>query len=177
MGRLAPQKRKLDRGHKATIIEHVRALVFLCVMGALAITLGAAVLWVYSSTSDQTDRLATGRIFSTDAGDNVDVEVLRDSETTRCLQVSGFRYPSATSCFGMQEAATRGPYQVVIRTKVAVPPLVIGVMPSNVIGARVRVGSDTTQARVRGRWFLAALEPGALGPNNSAPVSVEFSGG
>jgi hypothetical protein len=69
----------------------------------------------------------------------------------------------------------RGSYVVAIPLNSGVQPAVVGLLPTGANDATVRVGEIEVKATTRGRWFLASLEPGSLGPSNAAPVSVGFS--
>jgi hypothetical protein len=118
--------------------------------------------------------VATGTIYSMDAGDPLDVVAASgDVPGTICANVGGFFYDAGISCF--DAAAHEGSYQVVLPTDAGRPTMVVGVMPPDARGVTVGgVGRTASQAQTRGRWFIAVLKPSASGPINLAPVRVEF---
>ena len=116
--------------------------------------------------------LIVGAIYSTDRGDPANVE-FASYTGYGCLHVSAPYVPSGTSCFDLGPRM-QGSYVVAIPLSKQVAPLVVGVMPPGASATTVRIGQATVRAGTRGRWFLAELEPGALGPNNAIPVSVGF---
>jgi len=114
-------------------------------------------------------------IFATARGDRANVDLLAGKGSIRCVSVSGDAYGSAVACFDMKVAAKDGSYQVVIPEASDASPLVIGFAPSGTSQVAVRAGGATEVAGVvRGQVFLATLEQGALGDNNSAPVIVRY---
>jgi hypothetical protein len=150
----------------------MRALVVACAVAVLVAAL-------FASAGDDEDMqprpssaIADGRIFSADAGDPVDVYYTRESPAEGCVNVGGSFYGSTISCFDPD--TTEGSWQVLIPTTQQVPPLVVGVMPSNATGATVYARQARVRAQTRERWFLAALEVGSLGEGNDARVKVEF---
>lgn len=118
--------------------------------------------------------IARGSVFSTDEGEPVDVVYGPAQQGRDCMTVDAFSYGSTISCFDVETVDESGSYVVVIPESTGKPPLVVGVMPAGTIDATVLVGSASVHADTRGRWFLASLEPGALGPKNDAQVVVKF---
>lgn len=113
-------------------------------------------------------------VFHRSQGQLVDVDLLAGKGGIRCLSVSGDLYSSSISCFDQRDAAKSGSYQVVIPLLDNAPVVVVGVAPNG--KSRVQATAAGTQARgvMRGQMFVTNLEPGALGENNAAPVSVSF---
>jgi hypothetical protein len=151
-------------------------------MRGLVVACAAAVLLaaLFASAGDDEDlgppassvAVAEGLVFSADDGDAVDVYFTRDTPTMGCMNVGGFFYGSTISCFDPDGA--EGSYAVVIPTTREKPPIVVGVMPGDATAATVQAGPSRVRAETRGRWFLASLEPGALGSNNANTVTVAF---
>lgn len=148
-----------------------RALLVCSAAGlVLVVVLVAAVL----VDSDSTE-IAAGQIYSTDAGDPVDVVYGPDESGLGCMNVGGFTYGGSVSCFDPEEVDKGGSYLVAIPESAEMPAVVVGVMPAGATGATVGgVGRKTAQAETRGRWFLASLEPAAPSTSNLATVRVEF---
>jgi hypothetical protein len=148
-------------------------LVVLCAAAVLFAALLAAAGDDYDPVPPElSDAVAEGLIFSSESGDPLDVYFTRDTARTGCMNVGAFSYGSTISCF--DTGGPEGSYAVVIPTTRRKPPIVVGVMPSGATGATVQAGESRARAETRGRWFLASLEPGALGAKNATPVSVEF---
>lgn len=136
----------------------------------LVVVLVAAVL----VDSDSTE-IAAGPIYSTDAGDPVDVVYGPDESGLGCMNVGGFTYGGSESCFDPEEVAKGGSYLLAIPESAEMPAVVVGVMPAGATGATVGgVGRKTARAETRGRWFLASLEPAAPSPLDLDTVRVEF---
>jgi hypothetical protein len=139
------------------------------------ISAGVLVAALLAAASSNSDEIAVGQIYSTTAGDPIDALAgPGDHSGTICTNVSGFFYGSAASCFDADGARVTGSWELVIPTTPGEPPLVVGVVPAAAHSATVRIGDHEVRASMHGRWFLATLEPGALGTNNGAPVAVEF---
>jgi hypothetical protein len=146
----------------------VRLLVIACAAVVLAGGLVAA------AASDK-DEVTLGQVYSTDAGDPVDVLAeTGDRAGTLCMNVGGFGYGTAVACSASEDLDATGSWELVPATSDGVAPLVLGVLPAGARTAVVRVDGTEVRATTRGRWFLAELEPHALGPQNDAPVAVEF---
>jgi hypothetical protein len=142
-----------------------------CAFGVLAIGLVAALVVDRGGGSDE---LVPGTIFSTDEGDGIDVVYGPDDQGRRCTNIGAFFYGSAVGCFDLETVEETGSYEVVIPESKRKPPLVVGVMPASANAATVSLRSTTVEAETRGRWFLASLEPGVLGPTNDASVVAKF---
>jgi hypothetical protein len=151
---------------------------------AAAIAL-AVVLVVSGRDSDATpaaDKLVAGQIYSTDAGDPVDVVYEIDESGTGCMSLiglpdrtSGIPFGGSPPCLSLEDVDEGGMYRVLLPASVEDPALVVGVMPHSATGATVSgVGRKTTRADIRGRWFLALLEPAAPHVLNLEPLRVEF---
>jgi hypothetical protein len=149
----------------------MRLVVIACAAAVLTGAVVAATLG--GDESPARNDLEAGVIYSTDAGDPLDVEFSRYTEYG-CLHISGDFIPSGTSCFDIA-APAQGSYVVAIPLNRRVAPAVVGVLPNGADEAIVRVGQVEVRAVTRGRWFIASLEPGSLGRNNANPVSVEYS--
>jgi hypothetical protein len=126
-------------------------------------------------TDSSAEEVAFGQVYSTDRGDPLDVFVGQgDSPGMVCANVGAFFYGSGISCFALDDADDTGSYQVAIPGRRRSPPLVVGVMPATANSATVLVGNGRVESETRGRWFLAELELGALGPRNATPLTVDF---
>ena len=120
--------------------------------------------------------LAYGQIYSTEAGDPIDVFAdVGDEPNTICMNVGGSAYGTSMSCTDTEAAAETGSWMLAIPESKAMSPIAVGVMPIGVTRAFAVVGDQRVAGEAEGRWFLAELEPGSLGPNDARPVDVEFS--
>ena len=113
-------------------------------------------------------------VFRRSQGQVVDVDLLAGKGGIRCLSVSGDQYSSSISCFDQKVAAKSGSYQVVIPLIDGAPAVVVGVAPNGKSRVQATAAGLQTQGVMRGQLFVTNLEPGALGANNAAPVSVSF---
>jgi hypothetical protein len=114
------------------------------------------------------DALASGRPYSVDDGDPVDVVLTDENDGGRCMTVSGTGYRRVASCFGVAHAEENGNY--VLMTAESAPTVVVGFMPASATGATVDI-DPPVRAEARGRWFLATLTPEQL-----ASTNVELQG-
>jgi hypothetical protein len=157
----------------------------LSVAAAAAIALAVALVVVTTRDGNVAapgSELVAGQIYSTDAGDPVDVVYEVDESGTGCMNLrgipdgtSGIPFGGSARCFTLKEVDEGGMYRVLLPASVEDPALVVGVMPRGATGATVNaVGWKTTQAHVRGRWFLASLEPAAPSVLNLEPLRVQF---
>jgi hypothetical protein len=157
----------------------------LSVSAAAAIALAVALLVVTTRDSNVAatgSELVAGQIYSTDAGDPVDVVYEIDESGTGCMSLrgvphrtSGIPFGGSTLCFSLKEVDEGGMYRVLLPASVEDPALVVGVLPHGATGAIVNaVGWKTTRANVRGRWFLASLEPAPPDVLNLEPLRVQF---
>jgi hypothetical protein len=119
--------------------------------------------------------IAQGGVFSTDAGDPLDVFHGPGYRADGCMNIGGFFYGSSISCTDPATVDETGSWMLVIPELKRKPPLVVGILPANASGATVQVESTSLEATTRGRWFLASLPVGSLGPRNDASVQVAFS--
>ena len=120
--------------------------------------------------------LAYGQIYSTEEGDPIDVLAdAGDEPDMVCMNVGGFAYGTSISCTDIEAARETGSWMLAIPESAAKPPIAVGIMPADATRAVAVVGSQRVPGEARGRWFLAELEPGSLGPNNASPVDVEFA--
>jgi hypothetical protein len=125
--------------------------------------------------------LASGRPYSVEDGDLVDVVLTDENDGGRCLTVSGGGYRTVASCFGVEHAEANGNY--VLMTADSKPTVVVGFMPASATQATVDV-EPPVQAETRGRWFLATLTAEQLastdvyasGVGKVDAVRVEFDG-
>ena len=125
--------------------------------------------------------LASGRPYSVDDGDPVDVVLTDENDGGRCMTVSGTGYRRVASCFGAEHAEENGNY--VLLTAESAPTVVVGFMPASATRATVDV-EPPAQAETRGRWFLATLTPEQLtstdvellGSGKVDAVRVDFDG-
>jgi hypothetical protein len=147
---------------------------------ALAVALGVLALRDGDAAAPGSE-LVAGQIYSTDAGDPVDVVYEVDESGTGCMDLrlpdrtSGIPFGGSPPCFSLEEVDEGGMYRVLLPASVEDPALVVGVLPSGATGATVNaVGWKTTRANVRGRWFLASLEPAPPDVLNLEPLRVQF---
>ena len=154
-----------------------RKVRWLVVVGLLigALAAGLVVMQATDEGGGSSAEIAQGDVFSTDKGDPVDVVYGPDEQGRGCMNVGGFFYGSGIDCFDLETVDDTGSYVVAIPKPHGKPPLVVGVMPAGAGAATVSVGSTTVPAETRGRWFLASLPPGILGPDNDASVDVAYS--
>ena len=146
-------------------------------MIASTVVLVGGLVLATRSESDGTEgvEIALGHVYSTDAGDPVDVVAEPgDMPRTICANVGGFFYSSGSTCFTGDGADMTGSWVLVIPDGGRRPPLVVGVLPASASGAAVTVADERFEATSRGRWFVASLETGALGQSNARPVHVDF---
>lgn len=138
----------------------------------LAVVLVASVL-----VDSDSNEIASGLIFSTEAGDPIDLVYGPDESGLGCMRVEAFTYGGNVSCFDPQKVEDEGSYLVAIPESAEMPAVVVGIMPASATGATVGgVGRKTARAETRGRWFLASLEPAAPSLFDLAPIRVEFDG-
>ena len=149
-----------------------RILVLACVVG-VAVAAGVAAIAVIGGDREEI-ALRTSMIFSSEDGDPIDVYFAREARTRGCMNAGSFFYGSTVSCFELDRPT--GSYQVIPPSRSTKSPLVVGLMPPGATGASVDVRGETVAATTRGRWILASLAPGTLGPGNRTPVDVEFDG-
>ena len=146
-------------------------------MIASTVVLVGGLVLATGSESDGTEgvEIALGHVYSTGAGDPVDVVAEPgDMPGTICASVGGFFYGSGSTCFAGDGTEVTGSWVLVIPDGGRRPPLVVGVLPASASGATVTVADERFEAISRGRWFIASLEPGVLGQNNAEPVHVGF---
>ena len=152
-------------------------------VGSAAGLVLVVVLVVAVLVDSDSNEIAAGQIYSTDAGDPIDVFYGPDESGMECMTFSGFLYGGNVifgyggnvSCFDPEELDEGGTYKLVLPASAEMPALVIGVMPAGATGATVGgIGRKTARAETRGRWFLASLEPVAPSPWDLADVRVEF---
>jgi hypothetical protein len=158
-------------------------LVSAAAAAAIALAVALAVVTLRDGdTAAPGSGLVAGQIYSTDAGDPVDVVYEIDESGTGCMSLrglpertSGIPFGGSPLCFSPEEVDEGGMYRVLLPKSLEDPALVVGVMPSGATGATVNaVGWKTTRAEVRGRWFLASLEPAAPDVLNLEPLRVQF---
>lgn len=128
-----------------------------------------------SKTADigQVTRVKKG-LFSTSAGDPVNVDLLAGKGDVRCLAVSGDMYSSSVGCFRQKYAAKDGSYQVVIPLIDSASPLVVGYAPNGKSRVKAAASGSSVEGAVRDHVFMTTLPPGILGENNAAQVTVEY---
>jgi hypothetical protein len=148
----------------------------LLVVASTVLLVGALVLATRSeSAGTEGAEIALGQVYSTDAGDPVDVVAdPGDMPGAICANVGGFFYGSGSTCFTEAGAEMTGSWVLVIPDAGRRPPLVVGVLPASASGATVTVDGERFEATPRGRWFIASLDSGVLGPNDAEPVDVDF---
>jgi hypothetical protein len=151
---------------------------------AAAIAL-AVVLVVSTRDSDENvpgDELVAGPIYSTDRGDPINVVYGIDESGMGCIYlrglafgVGGIPYGAGPRCLDLEEVEQGGTYQVLLPVSTKDPALVVGVMPAGATSASASgVGWTAAQAEIRGRWFLASLEPAAPDESNLENFRVRF---
>jgi hypothetical protein len=147
---------------------------------ALAVTLGVLVAGLVGilavTRGGEPAEIAQGDVYSTDAGDPLDVFYGPGDRGLMCMNVGAFSYGSGISCVDPAAVDDTGSWTLEIPDVRQKPPLVVGILPADAGGATVQVGSTQVEASTRGRWFLARLPVGSLGPGNNAPVEVAFRG-
>jgi hypothetical protein len=145
----------------------------------------AVVLVVSTRDSDENspvDELVAGQIYSTERGDPIDVVYGVDESGMGCIYlrglafgIGGIPYGAGPRCFDLEEVEQGGTYQVLLPASTKDPALVVGVMPAGATGAKASgVGWRTAHAEIRGRWFLASLEPAAPDASNLEDFRVRF---
>lgn len=144
-------------------------------MFVLAFAVGlAATLWVVRVRPP--GEIAQGEVFSTRAGDPVDVVYGREGRRLSCMNVGATYYPPNVSCADPADVEKAGTWVLVLPEVKARPPLVVGIVPSGASTATVHVRSTSVEADMRGRWFVASLPARVLGPRNDVPFAVGFGG-
>ncbi len=118
--------------------------------------------------------IAQGDVYSTDVGDPLDVFYGTGDRGLMCMNVGAFHYGSGISCVDPTTADDTGAWVVAIPEVKRKSPLIVGILPADAGAATVQVGSVRVEAGIRGRWFLASLPRGVLGPRNDASVDVAF---
>lgn len=131
--------------------------------------------------ADPGNDLAAGQIYAIAAGDPLDVVYEADDAGTGCLVLGrlaeggGIPYGGRTRCFHKEEVDTDGALLVVLPASAEDPALVVGVVPAGATSATASgIGWKTTQAEVKGRSFLASLEPAPPDVTNLEPIRVKF---
>jgi hypothetical protein len=149
----------------------------LLVLGLALGVLAAGLVGTLVARGDTTPpAIAEGDIYATDAGDPLDVSYGPDDKGRGCIHVGASYYDSSTGCIDPATVDDTGAWMLVMPTVKRKPPVVVGVLPADGAHADVRVGSARIAAETRGRWFLAELPPGSLGPGNNATVTVRYTG-
>jgi hypothetical protein len=148
----------------------------LLVIASTVVLVGGLVLATRSgSDGTEGDEIALGHVYSTDAGDPVDVVAEPgDMPGTICANVGGSFYGSGSTCFARDGTEVTGSWVLAIPAGGRRPRLVVGVLPASASGATVTVADERFEATSRGRWFIASLEPGVLGQSNAETVQVGF---
>ena len=122
------------------------------------------------------EEIAHGQIYSTEEGDPIDVFAYAGDEPDEvCMNVGGSGYDTSTSCTETEAAAETGSWMLAVPESEAMPPIAVGVMPAGATRAVAVLGSQRVEGEARGRWFLAELEPGSVGPDDASQVEVEFA--
>ena len=152
----------------------------LSLAAAAAIAL-AVVLVVSMTDGDEPGRateVAVGHIYSTDAGDPIDVFFEPGESGSGCMTfLSGgiFYGGSNVSCFDLEEVDEGGTYRLVLPRYAEDPAVLVGVMPTGATGATASgVGRKPARAEARGRWFLASLEPADPSVLDLETLDVDF---
>jgi hypothetical protein len=151
--------------------------VGLVVVTCAAVVLVAALALTTFGIGDAgtTDKFADPYLFSSERGDPITVWVSADIEgEAPCTNMAGVGYGTSVSCFAQRSAYNLGAYSLVVPEKDGLPALVVGIAPLGATQATVRVRSERVRAEMRGRWFLAQLRYGELGPDDGASFDVEF---
>ncbi len=142
----------------------------------ILLAVGLATVLLGSDQKGRATELAYGQIYSTEDGDPIDVLAdAGDEPDMVCMNVGGFAYATSISCTDIEAAGETGSWMLAIPESESKPPIAVGIMPADATRAVAVVGSQRVDCQARGRWFLAELEPGSLGPNNARSVDVEFS--
>jgi hypothetical protein len=142
----------------------------------ILIAAGLAKVVLGGDEKGRATELAYGQIYSTEDGDPIDVLAdAGDEPHMVCMNVGGFAYGTSISCTDIEAAGKTGSWMLAIPESEAKPPIAVGIMPADATRAVAVVGSQRVASEARGRWFLAELEPGSLGPNNARSVDVEFA--
>ena len=157
-------------------------LLSVAVAASIALAVVLAVLALGTDGPAPSAEFVPGQIYSTHAGDPLDVEYEIDGSGMGCMRLGGLPdhtggipLGGSTRCFDREEADEGGTYVVVLPASAEDPALVIGVMPHRATGATVSgIGWMTSRADVRGRWFLTSLEPAAPDVANLEPIRVRF---
>ena len=122
--------------------------------------------------------LVPGQIYSTAAGDPIDLIYERGDAGTGCMTFvsAGIFYGgSNVSCFDVEEIDEGGTYKLVLARYAEDPAVLVGVMPVGATGAAVSgVGRKAARAESRGRWFLALLEPADPSEADLETLRVRF---
>ena len=149
---------------------------------AAAAAIALAVVLVVSLTGgDEPDRateVAVGHIYSTDAGDPIDVFFEPGEQGSGCmtfLSAGIFYGGSNMSCFDLEEVDEGGTYKLVLPRYAEDPAVLVGVMPVGATGATASgIGRKRARAETRGRWFLASLEPADPSVLDLDTLDVDF---
>ena len=157
-------------------------LLSLAAAGAIAVAIALAVSPRHSGGSGAGSGLVPGQIYAVDAGDPIDLVYGIDESGMGCMHlrglalgVGGIPYGGGTRCFDLEEVEQGGTYQIVLPASAEDPALVVGVTPFGTTRATVSgVGWTTAPAVLRGRWFLASLEPTSPDVSNLDDFRVRF---
>jgi hypothetical protein len=153
-------------------------LLSLAAAAAIAVAVVLAVSMLDTDDPSPTDELAAGQIYSTDAGDPIDLFYEPGEPGMGCMTnvSSGIFYGGTnTSCFGLEDVDDGGSYQLFLPASAEDPAVLVGVMPVGATGARVRgVGRKPARAETSGRWFLALLEPADPSVHELETLGVQF---
>jgi hypothetical protein len=149
---------------------------------AAAAAIALAVILVSTRDSDeprQADELVAGQIYSTDDGDPIDLLYAPSKPGTGCMTFvsAGVFYTggSNVTCFDLEDIRIGGTYQLVLARRAEDPAVLVGVLPDGATGATVSgVGRKGARAEMRGRWFLALLEPADPSVLNLETLDVDF---
>ena len=153
-------------------------LLSLAAAGAIAVAVVLAVSVRDTDEPDQGAGLVPGQIYSTDAGDPIDLVYELGDPGMGCMAnlSGGIAYTgTSASCFGLVEVDEGGTYPLVRADDAEDPAVLVGVMPVGAPGATVSgIGRKAARAETRGRWFLALLEPADPSVANLETLDVDF---
>lgn len=157
-------------------------LLSVAAAGAIAVAVVLAVSMWDTDEPEPRAGLVAGQIYSIRSGDPLDVVYEIDESGMGCMhmrgltfRVGGILYGAGPRCFDPEVVEQGGTYWVVLPASTEDPALVVGVMPSGATAATVSgVGWSSAWAEVRGRWFLASLEPAVPDESNLEDFRVRF---
>ena len=156
---------------------------WLVVMGAVAGMLAVSALAVALSRQETPSgrKVGTGevgspgRVFATDRGDPIDVDLVQGANGTRCIGISGEPYLTSRYCPPQATIESGRAYTALSPVEGEEPSVLVGFLPRGRTRVLVSLDGVSALGRTQEGLFLVILRPGALDAAGGTKLTVEFA--